>query len=96
MIISEQIGIKVFSWFIPMEEVTPQPEDILCFGDVAAVVVEWNEKCIRLQSLQSDYVDRGWLARFLERIKLIRPEFKPREINFREKAYLVGSVFKEC
>ena len=74
----------------------PKPTDILLFGNETAVVEQWDDKCIKLQALQYDYIDRGWLIRSLEKIKLIHPKFKHREIDFREKAYLIGNTYKEC
>ena len=98
MLINE--SIKVFS-YPPTgqagfnQEIVPKPTDILLFGNETAVVEQWDDKCIKLQALQYDYIDRGWLVRFLEKIKLIRPKFKYREIDFRETAYLIGNTHKE-
>ena len=94
-------SIKVFS-YLPTgqagcdQEIVPKPTDILLFGNETAVVEQWDDKCIKLQALQYDYIDRGWLVRSLEKIKLIRPKFKYREIDFTERAYLIGNTYKEC
>ena len=83
MLINE--SIKVFSYpptgskGIPSgqagfnQEIVPKPADILLFGNETAVVEQWDDKCIKLQALQYDHIDRGWLVRFLEKIKLVRP-----------------------
>ena len=77
-------------------ETIPEPTDIIQFksGSIA-LVNRWDNNGFSLQSLQKDYINRGWLFRLLERWGWVQPGYKYRDIEITDKAYLIGSLRME-
>ena len=78
------------------EEITPVETDIIQFSSGSiAVVTRWDDDGYGLQSLQKDYIDRGWFFRLLERWGWVNPKYKVVDIHITNKAYLIGRSSKE-
>lgn len=77
-------------------EITPEPTDIIQFesGSIA-LVNSWDKDGFSLKSLQKDYIDRGWIFRLLEKWDWVDSEYKYRDIEITNKAYLIGCLQKE-
>ena len=76
-------------------EITPVETDIIQFDSGSiAVVTRWDADGYGLQSLQKDYIDRGWFFRLLERWGWADPKYKVVDIHITNKAYLIGSSYK--
>ena len=87
----------VFEWFEPMEEIIPKPSDVIQFeGGSIVLVTRWNDDGFSLQSIEEDYIDRGWFFGLLEKWGWVDPKYKYRDIVITNKAHRIGTLKKEC